>query len=382
MHLAGLYRSAPPVDPIPQETPLTLTDLFPPLAGKRYHALDGLRGLAVLMIFNTHFLAQYADRDYFLQPGSLPYHLTKTLHSGLVGVDIFFMLSGLLTYLSIFHKHPSAPAFVLGRYRRLLPVIVAVAIPALCFGVATVSTRQIVDNIFFLKLFPETTFVNPVTWALTYEMYFYLLALVWFVLLGRLRLFRGARAFAGLWGLLLANVIFLRRFGVYSDVRFLGFFYGIGLGMLLANETGRRLISQIPWQAWPVCLAGVATCSFAWGYGPTQHIIFTGWWWNFAFYTVLDLAITGLILCLTAMEATGKCSVWGTRPMRLLGIVSYSLFMSHAPWGLPLGRALSVSDASGPGSLAWVYAVSLLASLALATFLFVFLERPYFARRT
>lgn len=361
---------------------MTLTDLFPPLAGKRYHALDGLRGLAALMIFNTHFLAQYADRNYFLPPDSLPWHAARTLHSGLVGVDIFFMLSGLLTYLSIRHKRPAPTAFVLSRYRRLLPVIAAVGVPALCFGVASVSTRQIVDNIFFLKLFPETTFVNPVTWALTYEMYFYLLVLVWFLLLGRLPFFRGPGPFLALCGLLAANVVFLRRFGVYSDIRFLGFFYGIGIGMLLSSPAGQRLLARLPWRAWPVFLGGVLACSFVWGYGPTQRRIFTGWWLNFGFYTTLDLSIAGLLLCLLAMEAAGRRSVWGARPMRLLGIVSYSLFMCHAPWGLPLGRALSVTDASGWGSLAWVYAVSLAASLALSVFLFAFLERPYFTRRT
>ncbi len=360
---------------------MTLTDLFPPLAGKRYHALDGLRGLAALLIFNTHFLAQYADRNYFLEPDSLPWHMARTLHSGLVGVDIFFMLSGLLTYLSIVHKRPTAPAFVWTRYRRLLPVILAVGIPALCFGVGSVSTRQIIDNIFFLKLFPETTFVNPVSWALTYEMYFYLLALVWFILLGRVPFFRGTKPFLVLCALLLANVVFLRRFGVYCDVRFLGFFYGIGIGMLLTGEGGRRVIARAPWRAWPVCLAGILGCSFLWGYAPTQRAIFTGWWWNFAFYTALDLAIAGLLVCLLAMEAAGRRSIWGATPMRLLGIVSYSLFMSHAPWGLPLGRALSVSDASGFGSLVWVYGVSLATCLALATFLFAFLERPYFTRR-
>lgn len=360
---------------------MTLTDLFPPLAGKRYLALDGLRGLAALMIFNTHFLAQYADRNYFLQPDSLPWHVAKTLHSGLVGVDVFFMLSGLLTYLSIVHKRPTAANFVLSRYRRLLPVIAAVGVPALCFGVVSVSTRQIVDNIFFLKLFPETTFVNPVTWALTYEMYFYLFALVWFVLLGRLPFFRGTGPFLSLCGLLLANIIFLRRFGVYSDVRFLGFFYGIGIGMLLSSPGGRRVITHAPWRAWPVFLACILACSFVWGYEPTQRRIFTVWWLNFGFYTALDLSIAGLLLCLLAMEAADRRSIWGTRPMRLLGIVSYSLFMTHAPWGLPLGRTLSVTDASGFGSLLWVYAVSLAASLALAVFLFAFLERPYFTRR-
>lgn len=359
---------------------LSSSRLFLPLDAKRYQALDGLRGLAVLLIFNTHFLAQYAERNYFLEKGTFLYQLTATLHSGLVGVDIFFILSGMLTYLSIHYKKTGAPAFVMGRYRRLLPVILAINIPAMCFGATHVSSRQVFDNIFFLKLFPETTFVTHVTWALTYEMYFYLLCLVWFLLLGRLRLFQGTRPFLVLCLLFLANVLLLRRFGVYSDVRFLGFLYGVLLGMLVAGDEARGLISRAPWRLWPFFLAVIFGCSFLWGYGPTQRIIFSDWAANFAFYCVLDPAIVGLIICLLGMEKAGRRSFFSARPMRIMGIVSYSLFMSHAQWGLPLGRILSVTDASGFSSLLYVYAVSLSVSLALAIFLFTFLERPYYVK--
>lgn len=363
---------------------MTLREFFPPLAAKRLTGLDGLRGLAALFIFNTHFLAQFADVSYFLTPGSPSFRLTAVIHSGLIGVDAFFMLSGLLTYLSLAAKNPAPGAFILARYRRLLPVILAVSVPALCFGAGSVDPRQLIDNIFFLKLFRETTYVNHVAWALTYEMYFYLLCLVWFLLPQKAGLpMPGKAAFTVLALVFLANVIFFKRLGPLCDVRFLGFFYGVGLGMFLRSRTFERLrarAGRLP-RLWPVFLAMILCCGFLWSYPPTQRIIFTEFWGNFAFYCLLDPAYAGLILCLALGEdAAGGRTVFSSLPMRLLGVVSYSLFMTHAQWGIPLGRTLIPGGVSSFAGLCAAYAASLAVSLAIAVFLFYFVERAYFAR--
>jgi len=363
---------------------MTLREFFPPLAAKRLTGLDGLRGLAALFIFNTHFLAQFADVSYFLTPGGAPFRLTAVVHSGLIGVDAFFMLSGLLTYLSIHYKNPAPGPFVLARYRRLLPVILAVSVPALCFGAASVDPRQLIDNILFLKLFRETTYVNHVTWALTYEMYFYGLCLAWFLLPRKIGLpMPGRRAFAVLTLAFLINITVLKRLGPLCDVRFLGFFYGVGLGMLMTSPAFERLAARGRGlsKLWPAFLALVLFCGFLWSYPPTQRIIFTEFWGNFAFYCLLDPAYAGLILCLVLKEdAPGGRTFLSSTPMRLLGVISYSLFMTHAQWGLPIGRALIPGGVTSFASLAAAYAVSLAVSLSIAVFLFRFVERPYFVK--
>ena len=53
---------------------------------------------------------------------------------------------------------------------------------------------------------------------------------------------------------------------------------------------------------WPVFLTLVLFCGYLWSYPPTQRIIFTEFWGNFAFYCLLDPAYAGLILCLVLRE--------------------------------------------------------------------------------
>lgn len=102
-----------------------------------------------------------------------------------------------------------------------------VNLPALCWGTNTVGWRQLVDNIFLFKLFPETTLITYITWALVYEMWFYLFFSVVFILPSR---WNFSRSLAFFWAVSLAltlNVLFSRRFDALCDPRFLNFMVGI-----------------------------------------------------------------------------------------------------------------------------------------------------------
>jgi peptidoglycan/LPS O-acetylase OafA/YrhL len=85
----------------------------------RIAALDGLRGLAVILVFCVHFFAGYELKGY--GPQSLRW-LFESLHSGHVGVDIFFAISG---YLIALTAPVSDRAFLLKRYSRLVPAYLA-----------------------------------------------------------------------------------------------------------------------------------------------------------------------------------------------------------------------------------------------------------------
>src|ERR1700716_4125662 len=81
--------------------------------GKHFPVLDGLRGIAVLMVVITHFASlSTANYHYF--------------YSGLLGVDIFFVLSGFLITSILLQEFErthwiSLKRFYARRFLRLMP---------------------------------------------------------------------------------------------------------------------------------------------------------------------------------------------------------------------------------------------------------------------
>src|SRR5947209_14444099 len=84
---------------------------------ERIPQLDGLRGIAILMVVASHYGAGVA-----VAPGSLgSYALVPFLRLGWSGVDLFFVLSGFLICRWLLERGPSAE-FYLRRAARTLPL--------------------------------------------------------------------------------------------------------------------------------------------------------------------------------------------------------------------------------------------------------------------
>src|SRR4051812_32042810 len=139
----------------------------------RQPALDGVRGLAVLLVMCSH--------------------LGVPLPSGGIGVDLFFVLSGfLITTLLLTERDRtgtiSFSAFYLRRVRRLMPALVLMlalfAIAQHYFGFLATSMSlgwAVLIPLFFasnwLALFSNANALNAInpTWSLSVEEQFYLL---------------------------------------------------------------------------------------------------------------------------------------------------------------------------------------------------------------
>jgi peptidoglycan/LPS O-acetylase OafA/YrhL len=79
----------------------------------RLHALDGLRGLAIIMVFLSHINAGNINRTNLL--GAF------FLNSGVIGVSFLFILSGFL--MAFLYPQPkSKQAFIQKRYTRIFPL--------------------------------------------------------------------------------------------------------------------------------------------------------------------------------------------------------------------------------------------------------------------
>ena len=83
------------------------------LASKpHYEILDGLRGVAAVMVIIFHLFEAHAG-------GS---HLTQIINHGYLAVDFFFMLSGfVIGYASVSYTHLTLPTTVQGCRSRWSP---------------------------------------------------------------------------------------------------------------------------------------------------------------------------------------------------------------------------------------------------------------------
>src|SRR5689334_10257001 len=80
---------------------------------KRLHALDGLRGIAILMVFFSHINATFISRGGLWG--------ATLFNSGILGVSFLFILSGFL--MAYLYPQPKSPvAFLQKRYTRIFPL--------------------------------------------------------------------------------------------------------------------------------------------------------------------------------------------------------------------------------------------------------------------
>ncbi len=341
------------------------------LQTNRIPALDGIRGWAILMVFNVHFFARYQPKFYFTDPGSLPWSLFTVVHAGSFGVDLFFFLSGLLVYKSLMTKQPGALRFLYDRYRRLLPVIIFVTL----YVAADTPPKKLFDNIFFLGVF-DSPLIHFFAWPLIYEMYFYMLCAVLFIGLGRYQATSGWAFFF----CIVATLVVLEfevKFRI-SFSRFLGFFWGVALSRLMGNQTTLAYLKRLPRLTWLVGLALFAYCRWLWGTdwfmtaGGNEHVK------NLLFFAAVDGALF-LIVASVLTRPSILTRIFCFKPLRFLGVISYSLFMTHM-LAMQIAGNLCPIQVASPWSMLANHAVSLAAAMGLATFSFSYLERPYFVR--
>lgn len=329
------------------------------------------------MIFNVHFFAQYAEKKYFLQHESLGFQLMRTLHSGSLGVDILFLLSGYLTYASLAKRSQTFPGFMILRFRRLFPVILAVNLPALCWGVGEVGWRQLVDNVFFLKLFPETTLVNYITWALIYEMWFYIYFGLVFIVPRRWSFVRSWPFFWLLCTAFILNTLFLKRFGMLCDPRTGGFLFGILLAKIPENSRSGILLSRVAGWTWQACLCVMVLMCWLWSTRAFQDVMASSVLARVGYFGGFDAATA--LLFWRLLKPGAVTSLLASKPLRVLGVVSYSLFMTHAQWGLPISSIL-FGKPTGFLAMAAGWGSTLGVCTLLAVTLYAFLERPYYLK--
>ncbi len=304
----------------------------------RFKSIDSLRGIAAIAVVFFHVWGRfYPDGSTQKPPWVVPHGLgphTAFFGFGYLGVNLFFVLSGLCIHLPQaikFHATGSdqlrLKSFAKRRFFRLYPAyfaslawtsLVLLAIPTfVAFAkheplhfAAVADVRSFVASAFFAQqIYPPAFNFNGVYWTLVFETQFYLLypVLLWL-----------CRRAGFMWPLLalLGCEIFFTVHPVSLKAFVLTRYFEWFLGMLLAERIASRKPINMPAFVFPVLLAMAVGCVFTAATLPYR-----------------DILASTAFACLLAVCLEREARMpWLTRPWLVaVGVFSYSVYLTHVP---------------------------------------------------
>jgi peptidoglycan/LPS O-acetylase OafA/YrhL len=364
----------------------------------RIPELDGLRGLAILLVILCH----YVGNSNHAPLGLFPHRLLSLFSVGWSGVDLFFVLSGFLIG-GILLDACTAPhyfrAFYVRRVFRILPIyyvwillygaIVAAALwllPGRTSFAPHDFLRLPLQFLFFQNmtyaLTPFQWIWFSVTWSLAVEEQFYLVAPPLIRFLSPRRLLFVLAATISMAPLLRLLVLRYLREGNYAAVfampcRADALAWGILLALawrwpaFRAFLDARRLLMR---RALAALFLGLGLLLW-WLVHPINVVTVTiGYTWLALFYSCL--------LLVALSQADGWiASVMRWRFLRRLGAISYCVYILHLAFNYLVHRVLlhappQIYNAAG----VVVTLLALLLTLVVAAFSWRFFEKPLIRR--
>lgn len=288
--------------------------------------LDGWRGVAIAMVLLAHFF-------------SVPW-----FDAGRFGVDLFFVLSGVLMARILFEQRTPIGKFYRRRISRIIPalwIFFALVIPLSIWTGHRISEHELVGLVTFTRTYMQPPIWNmtvPVsnTWSLNVEEHCYLL-----LSLVALLAFRSRLVIATLAALTLVSMAVHRHFDHSPDMPWLLTTECAATG-LLASAAIRLYCVRVPFWA-PLLLA--LPCYLSQAHWTLQAIVAP---------VLLALAVNNVGAAPWAVRPLS----W--RPLCWLGLISYSVYL----WQQPFYRAHLP------------YHVGLVLAIAVGASSFYFLESP------
>jgi hypothetical protein len=310
-----------------------------PYGKREYDFIDGLRGIAILMVVACHVL--------FVNPKSegIPRFIGALFRSGSLGVSLFFVLSGFLISLPFWSRlvansESCTPRGYAGRrFWKIYPPLaftVLILLPYDIFMKGHPGEYFLTALQWWVGLpvvLPVSSRINPVMWSLILEVQFYITLPVFFILM------RGRGFAKAVWGSL---VVFLlipvlawwiyARFGIHTTlhpvirsnypVGLMNFPLGVLFAALVASGRGCPAMSRIGY-------AGLLLVASA----PLIHAI-----QSLSFVdmpqllpTIVMMAGGGAALFFVFDQncrgSRSLCMPW----LRWLGMVSYEWYLVHQP---------------------------------------------------
>ncbi len=315
---------------------------------------------------------------------------------GWIGVDLFFVISGLVitsSALSLWERKREiyAREYIARRFSRIAPLHYLTCLLYVAFVVpGMVKTHgfwwHAVTHITFTHNLTQQTMgsIDGPNWSLAVEMQFYLLVLVLAPFLGRLRPLRvlaGAIAIGWVWrGAVFAvaqgrsprmadNLVWFGSLELPGMLDHFGF--GVALAMVFHGDKSgriRAILHRTRW-LWPIATAAASYLLMAvfW-----RNTTFWNSWKMVVFWRTL-LGATCLLAVVSACAIDDRWFLWLTRPFRYLGTISYGIYLWHS---LVIMAFKPVFAGDPQRAFIWTMATTLL----LASLSWHFFEQPMMVR--
>lgn len=332
-------------------------NLITPRKSSRIVELDALRALAAINLLLFHFTYLYQNKYGFSSPLGFAYPYGK------YGVQLFFMLSGLVNAMTLLNKHRSED-FLAARLIRICPpywAAMLINLGLVCvlpLAASPPSLGQWLANFTIVPGLWGQECIEPVTWTLQVELLFYMILLFWFSI--------GAfqRPLVLTWTVLavvLAVSLPLKH------------------GWLVPGTTGfgiaTALESVLILKTLPLFLIGILL---------NERRVGRGSWWGCgaamvacgAVFHVVDARDfnplgTVLFTALLGLSAFGKIPALRLKPIVFVAGISYSLYLLHNNLGSTL--IFHLDPWLGPWSALLLSTTLVVAIAILSTYYF---ERP------
>ena len=301
-----------------------------PRIHKHYPALDGLRGIAILLVVFFH---NFGFSNYF--------------SFGWLGVDLFFVLSGFLitsillnevgskNYLKNFYGRRMLRIFPVYYLLLFICLVILPVFPTFKDNLHYYTSNQVwlwtyLQNWLYVFKIPEDTNVLLHLWSLAVEEQYYL---IWpFVIL----LIRKPKSLLALSLLLLIGIVIFRLilwqrhiegfhyFGLYTFTRFDGICIGSALALL--RIISPKLISQY---TAPIILS-IAGLNFIF-YFANKNTNFTFPYFAFVGYTTFAIVFAVLVNEAATLDKNFITRILNIPFLRFFGKISYGFYIFHWP---------------------------------------------------
>lgn len=286
------------------------------IGAKNIAYLDGWRGLAISALLIGHFLPF---------PG---------INFGAVGVNLFFVLSGLLMGSLLFEKHEPIARFYRRRIARIIPAhLTFVALVTVIYAVIgiPINYRELLAALFFVNNYvgPEGgpgTALLPFghIWSLSVEEHCYV-ALSIIAIAARKRLFSASTGVGILLIVCVSLVLLYQWFNPLGLVHTYWLQTEVASFGLLVTALWTSVGRPFPSKRLPAALAPVLIAV-----GIALH------WWSIppALQRLLGVGCFAMAICTLTVTAGWYASLLSWAPLRQIGLCSYSLYLWQQPFYL------------------------------------------------
>jgi peptidoglycan/LPS O-acetylase OafA/YrhL len=334
-------------------------------------AIEGLRGLAMLLVFMLHF--SYMSRTLFVA-GKLTSGVAGFFSQiGYVGIDISFVISGFLIYGHLLERPWHPASYFYRRAARIYPTFLAVFALYLVLSIIVPSQNKlpagagdaiiyILQNLAFLPGILEIEPIIAVASPIGLLVLFYALAPLLICLTGMRDWTFNAR---------ISLIIFIAIAGFVCCI---AFSLPVQMLMFVAGMLARELRSayktKLPHYAGIVALIFALAAYYYLARAGVEEK-----------YIYILLFPTLLALCWGVVSGErGTNAILSWPPLRRFGNMSYSYYLIHALVLNASFKAVKLMSGSVPAG-AWLYWLMLPVAFGLTLFvsalLFIFVEKPF-----